>query len=227
MSFLAWGSDRLPAAPRIVASSSGSRAASSPSPASTMPEVYENFLLIIAYWIGPWLAVVLIDRLTSPRDDARPALPDDPRLRTGPGRSPWSSGRHLRLAVLGPDQLPRADPDGEPRLRRPHLLGRLPHLRRVYAALSGSPCRPPPRPGGREARARRRHRPTLAGDRDREARLGLAEGGIPIGGALFGATVRARPWAQPAGAGRRPVRPRGDRRVPPGRAQASYVGRRW
>jgi NCS1 family nucleobase:cation symporter-1 len=26
------------------------------------PSVYENFLLIIAYWIGPWLAVVFIDR---------------------------------------------------------------------------------------------------------------------------------------------------------------------
>jgi NCS1 nucleoside transporter family len=27
------------------------------------PSVYENFLLIIAYWIGPWLAVVFLDRI--------------------------------------------------------------------------------------------------------------------------------------------------------------------
>jgi NCS1 family nucleobase:cation symporter-1 len=26
------------------------------------PSTYENFLLIIAYWIGPWLAVVFLDR---------------------------------------------------------------------------------------------------------------------------------------------------------------------
>jgi NCS1 nucleoside transporter family len=27
------------------------------------PSTYQNFLLIIAYWIGPWLAVVFVDRL--------------------------------------------------------------------------------------------------------------------------------------------------------------------
>lgn len=30
---------------------------------------YENFLLVIAYWIGPWLGVVLADRLVRPAAD--------------------------------------------------------------------------------------------------------------------------------------------------------------
>ena len=48
-----------------------------------------------------------------------------------------------------------------------------------------------------------------------EARAGLAEGGIPIGAALFGAGRRAaRPRPQPARAGRRPVGARRDGRVP-------------
>ena len=43
------------------------------------PAVYENFLLIIAYWIGPWLAVVFVDRLMRRGDDARiTAVAEDP-----------------------------------------------------------------------------------------------------------------------------------------------------
>jgi purine-cytosine permease-like protein len=30
---------------------------------------YENFLLVIAYWIAPWLGVVFVDRLVQRRDD--------------------------------------------------------------------------------------------------------------------------------------------------------------
>jgi len=37
---------------------------------------YENFLLIIAYWIGPWLAVVLTDQLLRRRSDPTPLLFD-------------------------------------------------------------------------------------------------------------------------------------------------------
>ncbi len=33
------------------------------------PDVYENFLLIIAYWIGPWLAIVFVDRWLRRGDD--------------------------------------------------------------------------------------------------------------------------------------------------------------
>jgi NCS1 family nucleobase:cation symporter-1 len=34
------------------------------------PAAYEDFLLIIAYWIGPWLAVVFVDRWMRRGDDA-------------------------------------------------------------------------------------------------------------------------------------------------------------
>jgi purine-cytosine permease-like protein len=39
---------------------------------------YENFLLIIAYWIGPWLGVVLVDRFLRRRIDVT-ATALDPR----------------------------------------------------------------------------------------------------------------------------------------------------
>ncbi|MBE7187745.1 cytosine permease, partial [Jatrophihabitans endophyticus] len=34
------------------------------------PSTYENFLLIIAYWIGPWLAVVFVDRFFRRRTES-------------------------------------------------------------------------------------------------------------------------------------------------------------
>jgi NCS1 nucleoside transporter family len=37
---------------------------------------YENFLLVIAYWIGPWLGVVLTDRLLRAGQDPRPLALD-------------------------------------------------------------------------------------------------------------------------------------------------------
>src|SRR6266496_1819199 len=45
---------------------------------------YENFLLIIAYWIGPWLAVVLTDQLLH-RQPPRPELLYDRRRRLWAG----------------------------------------------------------------------------------------------------------------------------------------------
>jgi NCS1 family nucleobase:cation symporter-1 len=43
------------------------------------PAAYENFLLIIAYWIGPWLAVVFVDRWMRRGDDAAiTAVAEDP-----------------------------------------------------------------------------------------------------------------------------------------------------
>ena len=35
-------------------------------------ETYEGFLLVIAYWIGPWLGVVIADRLLDKRSDIEP-----------------------------------------------------------------------------------------------------------------------------------------------------------
>ena len=43
------------------------------------PAAYENFLLIIAYWIGPWLAVVFVDRwLRRGDDEAITTVAQDP-----------------------------------------------------------------------------------------------------------------------------------------------------
>ena len=51
---------------------------------------YENFLLIIAYWIAPWLAVYLCDMLLRKNPDE--TLLFDGGGRTGPARSPCSPG---------------------------------------------------------------------------------------------------------------------------------------
>jgi NCS1 nucleoside transporter family len=37
-------------------------------------QTYEDFLLIISYWIGPWLGIVLVDRLLRRGTDLRPFL---------------------------------------------------------------------------------------------------------------------------------------------------------
>ena len=52
---------------------------------------YENFLLIIAYWIAPWLAVYFCDMLLR-KDPDETLLFSTSGGRTGPGRSPCSSG---------------------------------------------------------------------------------------------------------------------------------------
>ena len=54
---------------------------------------YENFLLIIAYWIAPWLAVLFCDLLLRRNPDERMLF--STKHRTGPGRwrcwSGWAS----------------------------------------------------------------------------------------------------------------------------------------
>ena len=69
------------------------RASSSPRSGCTIAGAnYENFLLIIAYWIGPWLGVVFVDRFLRRGQRHRAASLGDRRLRrTGPARSRWSS----------------------------------------------------------------------------------------------------------------------------------------
>ena len=68
---------------------------------------YENFLLIIAYWIAPWLAVYFCDMLL--RSD-----PDETLLFSTQAHELGRAGRHadrdghLDLAVLQPDRVRRA-----------------------------------------------------------------------------------------------------------------------
>jgi NCS1 family nucleobase:cation symporter-1 len=54
--------------------------------ASTDPQnSYENFLLVIAYWIAPWLGVVLADRIHRRGTRIAPFLADDARYVNRPG----------------------------------------------------------------------------------------------------------------------------------------------
>ena len=68
---------------------------------------YENFLLIIAYWIAPWLAVYFCDQLLRRN-------PDETLLFTTQAQELGRAGGHvardghLDLAVLQPDQVRRA-----------------------------------------------------------------------------------------------------------------------
>ena len=57
---------------------------------------YENFLLIIAYWIAPWLAVYLCDMLLRKNPDET-LLFSTGGGRTGPGRSPCSIGMGISI----------------------------------------------------------------------------------------------------------------------------------
>ena len=86
---------------------------------------YENFLLIIAYWIGPWLGVVLVDRYLrrGHRRDRRGSRPAPLRQL---GRTDRDGGRDgaVDLAVLQPDQVRRRRTQGPPGGRRHHLPGR-------------------------------------------------------------------------------------------------------
>ncbi|MCU1535799.1 MAG: pucI 3 [Humibacillus sp.] len=81
------------------------------------PEVYENFLLIIAYWIGPWLAVVFVDRLMRRGDDeAITALAEDTTSTNWAGPIAMLIGLVVSVALfsnqtnyVGP--VPNANPD--------------------------------------------------------------------------------------------------------------------
>ena len=66
----------------------------------THVEVYEGFLLLIAYWIGPWLGVVFADRVLDKT--------------TTSDLTPFTSTRHVNLAgpiamAITCDQMPEID----------------------------------------------------------------------------------------------------------------------
>ncbi len=46
---------------------------------------YENFLLVIAYWIAPWLGVVLVDRILRRRTSIASLIPDKAKYRNPAG----------------------------------------------------------------------------------------------------------------------------------------------
>jgi NCS1 nucleoside transporter family len=86
LSFLAMGI-RLPVAARRAMAALGFGAVGFAVALSGLHDAgakYESFLLVIAYWIGPWLAVVLTDQLLR-RGVVERRLPFDPRHRNWPG----------------------------------------------------------------------------------------------------------------------------------------------
>ncbi|HEV7205725.1 MAG TPA: cytosine permease [Jatrophihabitans sp.] len=70
------------------------------------PSSYENFLLIIAYWIGPWLAVVFIDRW-SRRDPAEIiAVAENPKHRNWAGPISMAIGGGIAIWLFA-NQYPK------------------------------------------------------------------------------------------------------------------------
>ena len=136
---------------------------------------------MIAYWIGPWLGVVLVDRWRRRGQDVTAARPE---VRVPqPARCGRDGGRHgaVDLAVLQPDRVRRQARPSTTRtwVTSPSWSGsRWPPL--VYIGHWRSCC---------PSTARRSDPPTRRCSRSRSRRpaLGLAEGGVPVGGALFGA----------------------------------------
>ena len=85
---------------------------------------YENFLLIIAYWIAPWLAVYFCDLLL-PEEPGRDAAVRQAAHELGrAGRHAGRDG-HLDLAVLQPDRVRRRGAHARGGRRGPDLRGRL------------------------------------------------------------------------------------------------------
>ena len=140
---------------------------------------YENFLLVIAYWIGPWLGVVLVDRWRRQGQDlTRLALKSgfhNPR-----GAVAMGVGMVLSIWLFSNQT------EYVGRLVRHH--GQLGDITFLVGFAGGR--RHLPRPGEAAARVRRGG---VTSDQEmlavavEEARAGLAEGGVPVGGALFGA----------------------------------------
>ncbi|HEY0450484.1 purine-cytosine permease family protein [Actinophytocola sp.] len=76
---------------------------------------YENFLLIIAYWVAPWLAVVLLDQLLYRGRDDAPLLAD-PSFRNWAGPIAMLVGMVVSVALFSNQQLytgpvPKAVPE--------------------------------------------------------------------------------------------------------------------
>ena len=171
---------------------------------SNAGEKYNNFLLIIAYWIAPWLAVMFCDMYLRRRQDpaqiehllfnkkytnwAGPVA-----MAVGAGVSIWLFANQTKYVGLVPDP--------QRQLRRPDLRGRLrahrrdlPHL----AAGRGPPGRAPRRPSPRSQQASRGRCPAPPRHR---ARWRL------IGATPLRTTIQATPNAAASRANYRGARP--------------------
>ena len=85
---------------------------------------YENFLLIIAYWIAPWLAVYFCDMLLRRNPDEALLFATKPDELGRAGGHAHRDG-HLDLAVLQPDRVHRSGAVARGVRRGPDLRGRV------------------------------------------------------------------------------------------------------
>ena len=70
------------------------------------PSTYENFLLIIAYWIGPWLAVVFVDRWLRRGSTDRRARAEDTGYQNWAGPIAMAVGTALSIWLFA-NQYPK------------------------------------------------------------------------------------------------------------------------
>ena len=104
---------------------------------------YENFLLVIAYWIAPWLGVVLTDRLLRRGTEIASLVPAHAKYRNPAGVDRARRRRFpVDLAVLQPDLLHRPAREGGAH-RRPHTARRVRARRRCSTGCC-SGCSSPP-----------------------------------------------------------------------------------
>ncbi len=117
---------------------------------------YNNFLLIIAYWIGPWLAVVFCDMFLRRRkstEETERLLFDKKyanwagpvAMAVGAGVSIWLFANQYRVR--------RRDPQALGQRGRPHLRGRVPAHRCDLRHLAADRGAVGPRVGDRSGRA--------------------------------------------------------------------------
>lgn len=65
----------------------------------------ENFLLLLGYWVSPWLAIVLLDVLVFRRNDANPDRFYDLRHRFGVGAGAWLVAAVVSTYLFGDQTL--------------------------------------------------------------------------------------------------------------------------
>jgi NCS1 family nucleobase:cation symporter-1 len=66
---------------------------------------YENFLLVIAYWISPWLGVVLVDRLLRRGTSIAAFVPDRPKYRNPAGVIAFLIGAVVSIVLFSNQEL--------------------------------------------------------------------------------------------------------------------------
>ena len=111
---------------------------------------YNNFLLVIAYWIGPWLGVFFADQFLRRGKRVDGFLFDRKH-------NPWAGFAAMAIAMavsiyLFANQTDYVGvvPKHHPALRRPHVRGRLRAGRAALRAVLQAAGRPQPRRGTRD-----------------------------------------------------------------------------